>query len=343
MSIKWNNVVKQLSDDNSYKEWAKLKKFFGSEKIDTLSLIEYQILRNYPRKTEMYYVVNRVSRHLGYSIPPQFGTAISGNFDSISPNLDLFVMTLKNLCASHSIYALICASICYTKKSLYSMKYANNTNWYNNAPKWLKIVLDRQHRLCQNSLLNEGDPFFFLFSETTGAFRSVNDFDYEFISSLMQEIMGFTIGEYIWSFNKFAGMKGHKLLFLGSNAGVDQELVNRRKRNVLSPVSLLKISDKNSKPIQRSIKSHGFCLGEIENGIYIVHSIDGKVSAPFYLMDMPKIHVSKYHEKLDSIQVQLYDMGYIPQEDQMRISGLTDFSSYKVKNVKPYVVHKRSK
>lgn len=327
MTTKWNTIANKLSKDIEYKEWGKLKKFFGPEKIDVLSLIEYQILRNYPRKTEMYYIVNRVSKNFGIKIPPQFGTWLIKEKNHVP--LDVFVTTIKSMSDSHSIYAFICASLFFSKNFLFNISYCDNKNWYSNAPKWLKIILDRQYRLCDNSFLEPDDPIFFVHNYKQNNKKSISIEQYNLISSMIDKILGIDINTYIWQFNKFSGLSDDGIILIGSNPTIDNEIIAKRKRHLLSPVTVYSFL-KN----KRKIHTHGFCIKEIENGIYVVDSIDGKICVPFYLIDMPRIHIANAKEKPNIIQNKLFSMGYIAEEDKTKIFGLLSFSSYKVKNVK---------
>ena len=320
--MNWNRVAPSLTRANEYDEWQKLKKYFGNQKITLWSLLEYQLVFNYPYKTLDYYLANRVSKHLGVKIPPQYATTVTPLKDY--PNLDIFVTSIKSLCSSHSVYALTCAFFFYGKSTLYAMKASNGSQWYANAPKWLKVILDRQTRLCKNSYLKDDDPFFFLYSDFTKEFRPVNANDINFVSSLLEELLGFTIDEYVIQYRKFAGLTGRRIIFEGSNPDLYVELKMRRRRNILSPVTVFEWVNG-----ERKAYTHGICLGEIEPGIYLVDSIVGKIVVPFYLLDMPRLTVSQ--PPTPALRA-LYDLGYIPEEDQVRITGLNKLTSYKVSN-----------
>lgn len=323
--MNWNRIAQFINNPKIYSEWQKLKKYFGKEEVDVLSLIEYQITQNYPRRTTAYIDANNVVKYANLRIPPQFGTIVRR--PKLWPSLHDFVLTVRSLCSSHSIYAFICASLFYPHVFLESRTYQKSNEWYKQSdPKWLRFILDRQNRLCKNANMKDGDPFFFLYDDVRECFRNVTANNCLYTSNLFKEMFGYPISEYAYFFRKLAGMGDNGLLFHGSNMDIDFELLQRRKRNILSPVTLYEIRNR-----KRTIYTHGFCLKELEPGIYYVDTLKGPKIAPFFLLDMPRINMKYSKDKRSKTIEDLLAMGYIPEEDQEKITGLTSFISYKIR------------
>lgn len=317
--MNWNLLANQIKTREEFNEWDRLKRYFNQDKPNYLDLIVYHIRYNHPQNTLRYTIINRITRELGASVPPQYATCIARPYKY--PDLYKFLKLLKTINESHSVYAYCAATFIYSQAELNKITVGRDKSWFANAPAWLKTILNRQIRLCRNAFLKDDHPFFFI--KENDEIKSVTSRHVTNISKLLEAAISLSLRDYIYYYHKFAGLESNGVIFEGSNSDIYTELKQRRRRSLYSAVKVLKLTEKG-----RITYTHGFCIGEPEPGIYIVDTKEGKLIVPFYLLDVPTIRVS--HPPSRAFKALLL-LGYIPEEDWPKITSLGKLIKYKVK------------
>lgn len=311
MQINWTKAYKGLKTSIDFQNWNALRKYFGSDDITSLDVLTYHIVNNVPRFPLRYQDINRAIREAGLKITPQYNSFL---LSGTRLSLEEYIRAIKDACGTHSEYTYIVLSFFMTRAEIDVLKVGDFPFKFQHLPEWAYIVVARQYRLAQNSFLLDDDLL--LFREEK---KKVIYIDH--IAPVLKTIeinTGIGVQEYIHYYNLYAGMQNNGRLIWGSNPDISVEIAKRRKRSVKHCVSVMSLKDG-----ERSHYDAGFCLAEVEPGIYLVHGINGIYIVPFYLLDMPRIDVKNYAERLGNL-------GYIPTEE-IRQMGFVDLTKKEIK------------
>lgn len=318
-TVRWKDKYNNIKNGTDHRSWTRLK-----NKFDGRSLTRFDLLLdalNTPNYNTARVSINKVLRNDLLTLP-------KGEFFSIQnqyPDLPTFLGQLQKVCTTHTAYALICARLACEFLRLSLSNFAKLTIIeYNGVretlPEWLRYVLDRQRQIAINSGLEDSDPLFFVmrwsdFHKTSLTMRHIKLDDTEVTDTLYKFKMryNYSIGEYVKSYVVFSGMPPGAIIqhvipgYTGTQFNSDHSLYGK-------VVSIYEYSDVRRK---RAIRAFGYILWG-EKGIYLVHTDEGAVWCPYYLLGTPTVRPNR--EKDHNLKMSLANLGYESPEFYRNIS-----------------------
>lgn len=312
-TIKWQHKYNNIKNGTDHRNWTNLK-----NKFDNQSLTRFDLILNAlgtPNYNTTRTSVNKIIRNDFLVLP-------RGEFFSIQnsyPDLATFLCQLQKVCTTHTAYAIICARlVCeFLRISLSAfakMTVVEYNSHRENLPEWLRHVLDRQQRIAVNSGLEDTDPLFFVMRwsdlhKTSLTMRHLKLDDTEITDTLFKfkARYNYSISEYVKSYVVFSGMRPGAILqhvipgYTGTQFNSDHNLYGKA-------VSIYEYDENRRK---RTIRTFGYLVWG-EKGLYLVHTNEGCLWCPYYLLGVPTVRPNR--EKDNNLKLELSNLGYLPIE-----------------------------
>lgn len=270
--------------------------------------------------------------------------------------LDNFVKRLYHACHSHSAYSFfvlrLCGALQNTSASallnIVISDYDTDSGTIKNLftlPKWAKVVIDRQHKLCRQLGFMDTDPLLFVMryidsTKVALKARKMSLDDYEIVDALylFRIKNGFAIYEYISSYAEHIGLKDSAMIIseygrktkrtLAENArNKTAKIGMHRKYNKLYNI-VAYIFNQKTKQLVRSTIDMGYVLLAVEPGIYLVHGTLGLYKVPWYMLRMPVVR--KDREKDKRFKSALHTLGYYDSNYYDKIEKYTQLAEHKI-------------
>jgi hypothetical protein len=284
--VNWDNIYNNIKKKEEYKIWLGLRENFSN--LFTIREAIMYCLKDRPVDNfdEKRAIINKALKEDGIKLPPIYAGFVRKKL----PPLSKMLIMMRDVSDTYTMYAAMSSIIFFEPRTLWvrrSQIYLAKISDYNpdtetfldhEIAEWLKPILRRQYELCKNINLSADDPFFFLMvygnNRTTLALRDIAVTNIAHFMSQFKFNYGFDFNEYVKEYTRFSGLKRNSLLtFYSHNEKYAAMDIDRTKYAYIASPVKFKMDNK--------IRC-GFCLGQIENGVFLVQWKQGYYVVPIY-------------------------------------------------------------
>lgn len=316
--VDWESKNKNITTNVDNENWLVLKKKFDNKSVTRFDLMLYSLRSGNYNLTRRS--INRLIRNDSLAIPAGELFTIHNN----SVSLQTFLRQIAYSSLTHSAYALLAARLVCEMYKIPLTKFARLTiKEYNSSvivgvdiilPKWLTTILDRQKRMALQIGMGDDDPLFFVMrwsdmKKTSLQSRAIRLNDPEITDTLYKFRIAhkYSVSDYIDKFVTFCGMPNNAILqvlppeYTGTKFHSEKSIYGK----------LVTVYDYDSESKRRIVRTFGYLVWA-HNGLYLIHSNEGFLWCPYYLLGEPTVRKDRIKD--NNLKLDLHKLGYYPIE-----------------------------